>query len=109
MRTIEIVVVLGLSLAMALVAQGGQGTIYTKTVVEPTKVAPPTTSVGVSIEDAYEMCQKLAKIGFFVGQSSGAYMKVVHDVVDRIDEGVVVTVFSDLGERYFSTGLWGHH
>ena len=68
----------------------------------------PDQHVGVSIEDAYEMCQKLAKIGFFVGQSSGAYMKVVERVVERIDEGVGVTVFSDLGERYFSTGLWGH-
>jgi cysteine synthase B len=63
--------------------------------------------VKVSIEDAYEWCQKLATIGFFVGQSSGAYMKGVESVVQRIDRGVVVTVFNDLGERYFSTGLWG--
>jgi cysteine synthase B len=63
--------------------------------------------VKVSIEDAYEYCQKLARIGFFVGQSSGAYMKGVESVVASIDRGVVVTVFSDLGERYFSTGLWG--
>lgn len=64
-------------------------------------------TVKVSIEDAYEYCQKLARIGFFVGQSSGAYMKGVESVVTRIHNGVVVTVFSDLGERYFSTGLWG--
>lgn len=63
--------------------------------------------VKVSIEDAYEYCQKLARIGFFVGQSSGAYMKGVESVVSRIERGVVVTVFNDLGERYFSTGLWG--
>ena len=63
--------------------------------------------VQVNIEDAYEMCQRLAKIGFFVGQSSGAYLKGVANVVSRIDRGVVVTVLSDLGERYFSTGLWG--
>jgi cysteine synthase B len=63
--------------------------------------------VKVTIEDAYELCQKLAGIGFFVGQSSGAYMKGVESVVARIDRGVVVTIFNDLGERYFSTGLWG--
>jgi cysteine synthase B len=64
-------------------------------------------TVKVSIEDAYDYCQKLARIGFFVGQSSGAYMKGVESVVKSIDRGVVVTVFSDMGERYFSTGLWG--
>lgn len=64
--------------------------------------------VKVSIEEAYEYCQKLARIGFFVGQSSGAYIRGVESVVRRIDRGVVVTVFNDFGERYFSTGLWGH-
>jgi cysteine synthase B len=73
--------------------------IYDASVVDRT--------VKVSIEDAYEYCQKLARIGFFVGQSSGAYMKGVESVVASIERGVVVTVFSDLGERYFSTGLWG--
>ncbi|HVR73130.1 MAG TPA: PLP-dependent cysteine synthase family protein [Planctomycetota bacterium] len=63
--------------------------------------------VKVSIEEAYDACQKLARIGFFVGQSSGAYIKGAESVVQRIDRGVVVTVLNDLGERYFSTGLWG--
>jgi cysteine synthase B len=64
--------------------------------------------VKVSIDDAYEYCQKVARRGFFVGQSAGAYLKGVESVVSRIERGVVVTVFSDFGERYFSTGLWGH-
>ena len=63
--------------------------------------------VAVSIDEAYEMCQKLATVGFFVGQSSGAYVKAAEEVVRRIDRGVVVTIFNDLGERYFSTRLWG--
>lgn len=63
--------------------------------------------VKVSIDEAYDRCQKLAKIGFFVGQSSGAYLRGVETVVSRIKKGVVVTVFNDFGERYFSTGLWG--
>jgi cysteine synthase B len=64
--------------------------------------------MNVNIDHAYDMCQKLAKIGFFVGQSSGAYLQGVKEVVSRIDRGVVVTIFNDIGERYFSTGLWGH-
>ena len=63
--------------------------------------------VKVSIEEAYEYCQRLARIGFFVGQSSGGYVKGVESVVKRIDRGIVVTMFNDFGERYFSTGLWG--
>ncbi len=64
--------------------------------------------VEVRIDDAYDYCQQLAKQGFFVGQSSGGYLKGVESVLERIDRGVVVTVFNDFGERYFSTGLWGH-
>ena len=64
-------------------------------------------TIQVSIDDAYDLCQKAARLGFFLGQSSGAYLKGVQSVVDRIDSGVVVTVFNDFGERYFSTGLWG--
>ena len=63
--------------------------------------------VQVNIEQAYDMCQALAREGFFVGQSSGGYLRGVQDVVERIDEGVVVTVLNDIGERYFSTSLWG--
>ena len=61
----------------------------------------------MNIEQAYDMCQALAREGLFVGQSSGGYFRGVQDVVERIDEGVVVTVLNDIGERYFSTGLWG--
>ncbi len=63
--------------------------------------------VGVSIENAYDECQFLARIGLFVGQSSGAYLYGVRQLLREIEKGVVVTVFSDFGERYFSTGLWG--
>lgn len=63
--------------------------------------------IPVSIDLAYEQCQFLAGRGLFVGQSSGAYLHGVRELIRDLDRGVVVTVFSDLGERYFSTGLWG--
>lgn len=66
----------------------------------------PDHRLTVSIDDAYAECQNLARVGLFVGQSSGAYLRGVREVVGQIDRGVVVTVFSDFGERYFSTGLW---
>ncbi len=62
--------------------------------------------IPVSSEDAYAMCGRLARAGFFVGQSSGAYMVGVERVARRERRGRFVTLFNDLGERYFSTRLW---
>jgi cysteine synthase B len=62
--------------------------------------------VSVSVDDAYIMCQRLAAAGFFVGQSSGAYLAGVEQVARRLRRGRFVTLFNDIGERYFSTRLW---
>lgn len=62
--------------------------------------------IPVTIDHAYEMCSRLAKRGWFVGQSSGGYLQGVYEVAKQIQKGVIVTVFNDLGERYFSTRLW---
>jgi len=62
--------------------------------------------VPVSVDESYAMCVRLAAAGFFVGQSSGAYMAGVEHVARRVRRGRFVTVFNDLGERYFSTRLW---
>ena len=61
----------------------------------------PVTSI-----EAYAMCGRLARAGFFVGQSSGAYLAGVEQVARREGRGRVVTLFNDLGERYLSTRLW---
>jgi S-sulfo-L-cysteine synthase (O-acetyl-L-serine-dependent) len=62
--------------------------------------------VSVGVEEAYVMCQRLAAAGFFVGQSSGAYLAGVERIAARERRGRFVTLFNDLGERYFSTRLW---
>jgi cysteine synthase B len=62
--------------------------------------------ISVSIDDAYTMCVRLARAGFFVGQSSGAYLTGVERVAQRERRGRFVTLFCDIGERYFSTRLW---
>jgi cysteine synthase B len=62
--------------------------------------------VPVTGEEAAAMCQRLARAGFFVGQSSGAYLVGVERVARRVRRGRFVTLFNDLGERYFSTRLW---
>jgi cysteine synthase B len=62
--------------------------------------------IPVTGDEAHAMCQRLARQGFFVGQSSGAYMAGVERIARRERRGRFVTLFNDLGERYFSTRLW---
>ena len=62
--------------------------------------------IKVTSEEAYALCQSLARRGIFVGLSSGAYLKGCLDVARESDAARIVTIFSDLGERYFSTRLW---
>jgi cysteine synthase B len=62
--------------------------------------------IPVTIDDAYQMCLRLARRGLFVGQSSGAYLVGVERVARRERRGRFVTILNDLGERYFSTRLW---
>ncbi|RKU31381.1 cysteine synthase [Candidatus Poribacteria bacterium] len=62
--------------------------------------------IPTKIENALDMCLKLAQQGWFVGQSSGGYLYGVYQVAKDIQNGTIVTVFNDLGERYFSTSLW---
>jgi len=60
----------------------------------------------ISIEEAYDTCQRLAAHGLFVGQSSGGYVAGALKVAETLEEGTVVTILNDLGERYFSARLW---
>ena len=62
--------------------------------------------ISVTIDHAYDMCSRLARQGWFVGQSSGGYLQGAYEIAKEIKEGIIVTVFNDLGERYFSTRLW---
>ena len=61
----------------------------------------------ITSEDARDTCSTLAReMGLFVGQSSGAFMKGALELAGEINEGMIVTLFPDTGNRYFSTQLW---
>jgi cysteine synthase B len=62
--------------------------------------------VRVSSDDSARMCALMARYGLFAGQSSGAYLQGVYETARRIQEGVIVTLLNDIGERYMSTALW---
>jgi len=58
-------------------------------------------------DDAFETARKLAlREGLFVGMSSGAAMYICMELAQEIDQGTIVTIFPDGGERYFSTPLF---
>lgn len=62
--------------------------------------------IEVTADDAKHWSNEIAKKGYFVGQSSGAYLSAVEKLTNNITSGNIVTLFNDLGERYFSSGLW---
>jgi cysteinyl-tRNA synthetase len=63
--------------------------------------------INVHDEEAYEMARWLAKNeGIFVGMSSGAALFGALKLAEEIEEGVIVVIFPDHGERYLSTPLW---
>ncbi len=58
----------------------------------------------VKTEDAYDMAIRLAREeGLLVGPSSGAAFCASLRLAEWIEEGVIVTIFPDGGDRYFST------
>jgi len=61
----------------------------------------------IPTEPSYEMANRLAREeGLFVGQSSGAAMIGALEMAKEIEEGVIVTLFPDGGDKYLSTALW---
>ncbi|MBR1561854.1 MAG: cysteine synthase family protein [Ruminococcus sp.] len=57
--------------------------------------------------EAFRMVKELAlKEGLIVGSSSGAAMAAVLKLAKKLQKGVIVAVFPDRGDRYFSTGLF---
>jgi cysteine synthase B len=63
--------------------------------------------IPVPTDAAYDLVYELgARLGLVVGQSSGAALYAARAVARDLDEGVVVMIFPDFGDRYLSTNLW---
>ena len=63
--------------------------------------------VSVDTEVAYDVSLRLPQQhGVLVGQSSGASYWAAIEVARQLNEGVVVTVFCDGGDKYMSTPMW---
>lgn len=80
---------------------------------EPGDIVPPLLDQSlidrrypVTLDQAAAMCRRLAALGLYVGPSSGAFVAVALQVAADLAPTILVTVLSDTGERYVSTGLW---
>jgi [CysO sulfur-carrier protein]-thiocarboxylate-dependent cysteine synthase len=56
--------------------------------------------------ESIEWLRRLTEVGLFVGISSGAIMAGAVKCAKEIDSGVVVTMVTDGGWKYLSTGAW---
>jgi len=64
-------------------------------------------NITVSTDEAYTMVKRLAReMGMLVGKSSGANVVGAGKIASELDEGVVVTILCDRGERYLTDELW---
>jgi cysteine synthase B len=67
----------------------------------------PDRKITVQAEEAFAIARAAARDeGLFVGLSAGAAIFAARQVAREIDEGVVVAILPDGGERYLSTPLW---
>lgn len=65
--------------------------------------------VMVESEAAFAMVRSIvAYEGIFVGMSSGAAMIAALECIKSLEEGLVVVIFPDRGEKYLSTDLFNH-
>jgi cysteine synthase B len=54
------------------------------------------------------MTRKLARVeGVFCGMSSGGAVAIATKLIEEIDEGVIVAIICDRGDRYLSSTLFG--
>jgi cysteine synthase B len=61
----------------------------------------------IETERAYRMVRRLAREeGLLAGISSGAAVAAMLDVAQRLDHGIIVTVFPDGAEKYLTESFW---
>ena len=78
---------------------------YRPKIYDPSRV---DRIMDVSELDATEMTRKLAKVeGVFGGMSSGGGVSASIRLANELEEGLIVCIICDRGDRYLSSGLFG--
>ena len=68
----------------------------------------PTSICGVGTEESYHAHASVSPLeeGLLVGISSGAALAARLQIASTIEDGVIVMIFSDGGEKYLSERFW---
>lgn len=78
---------------------------YLPKIFDPQRV---DRTIDVSEPEAVETARQLAKVeGIFVGMSSGGAMAAAAKLAKELNEGLIVFICCDRGDRYLSTDLFG--
>ena len=78
---------------------------YLPKIFEPSRV---DRIMDISESEATKMSRKLAKMeGIFAGMSSGGGASAAFRLASELDEGVIVFIACDRGDRYLSSNLFG--
>ena len=78
---------------------------YLPKIFEPQRV---DRIIDISEEAATHMTRRLAREeGVFCGMSSGGAVAIALKLIDEIQEGVIVAIICDRGDRYLSSALFG--
>lgn len=78
---------------------------YLPKIFDPTRV---DTVIDVSQVDAVKRTRELAQLeGIFVGMSTGGAYHAALQLANEIEEGVIVFIACDRGDRYLSSNLFG--
>ena len=64
--------------------------------------------IDVSRDQSIDMMKRLAKEeGVFAGMSSGGAMTAAIQLAETLEEGIIVSIVCDRGDRYLSSGIFG--
>ncbi len=88
---------------------GLEGLKHMPTSIRPKIYDPgfPDRVIEVGTEEAQQMVKRLARNeGILVGPSSGAAIVASVKIAKEIDQGTIVTILPDGGERYLSERFW---
>ena len=88
---------------------GLEGLKHMDSAIVPSIYDPSLADIdlGVGTEESYLLTKRLAlEEGLLVGISSGAALAASLRLANTIDDGVIVTIFSDSGEKYLSERFW---